>query len=106
MADNLGIDPSPVIPNDIPGLVCDLVYDYVKETVLEKTDVHVTFARDEVYCVWFCYILGNYKALVSTTLPDGRYYEVTYSFTKGQAFIDTYVKIANIALHHPPPKES
>ena len=46
----------------------EIVFEYVKPR-LEKTDAHVTFAQDEVYVVWFCYILGGWKALVSTTLP-------------------------------------
>jgi len=48
-----------------------------------------------VYVVWFAYTLGNWKALCSTDLPDGRYYEVTYSTEKGVAFLDTYLKIVN-----------
>lgn len=47
------------------------------------------------YIVWFAYILGGWKALCSTDVPDGRYYEVTYSKEKGIAFLDTYVKIKN-----------
>lgn len=48
-----------------------------------------------VYVVWFAYVLGGWKALCSTDLPDGRYYEVTYSKDKGVAFLDTYLKISN-----------
>ncbi len=31
----------------------------------------------DVYVVWACYILGNEKYLISTNVPDNRYYEVT-----------------------------
>lgn len=68
-----------------------LVYDYVREH-LEKTDTHVTFSRDEVYLVWFAYTLGNWKALLSTRLPDGMYYEVTYSDEVSQTYLDAYRK--------------
>lgn len=47
------------------------------------------------YVVWFAYVLGSWKALCSTDLPDGRYYEVTYSSEKKIAFLDTYVKVQN-----------
>ncbi len=48
-----------------------------------------------VYVVWFAYVLGGWKALCSTDLPNGRYYEVTYSREKKIAFLDTYVKVTN-----------
>lgn len=101
MADNLNTQINEHIPVDIPGLVCDIVYNHIKTTLLEKTDSHVHFARPDVYCVWFAFTLGNYKALVSTTLPDGRYYEITYDKAHGRSYIDTYVKVDNVALHHP-----
>lgn len=73
------------------------VFDYVKAH-LEKTDTHITFSEDEVYVVWFCYILGGWKALVSTTLPDGMYYEVTYNKEKREAYLDAYKKFDNVAI--------
>lgn len=74
-----------------------VVYEYIKPR-LEKTDTHVTFAQDEVYLVWFCFILGNYKALISTTLPDGMYYEVTYSVRTGETYLDAYKKFDNLSI--------
>jgi hypothetical protein len=80
-----------------------IVFDYVKKR-LEKTDTHITFAEDEVYIVWFCYILGGWKALVSTTLPDGMYYEVTHkpehdgSDGPAETYLDAYKKFDNIAI--------
>lgn len=74
-----------------------LVYEYIKPR-LEKTDLHVTFAVDEVYVVWFCKTLQNWKALVSTTLPDGMYYEVTYNGDKGETYIDAYKKFDNVRI--------
>lgn len=47
------------------------------------------------YMVWFCFILGGWKALVSSTEADGRYYEVTYNKTKGETYVDTYTKTHN-----------
>lgn len=75
-----------------------VVYNYVKD-VLEKTDErHKTFALDEVYVVWFCKVLKNWKALVSTTLPDGMYYEVTYDGELGYTYLDAYKKFHNVAI--------
>lgn len=56
---------------------------------------------DEIYVVSFTYILGGWKAMVSTSIPDGRYYEVTHKpehdGTDGPecTFVDTYVKVQN-----------
>ena len=47
----------------------------------------------EIYVVSFTYILGNWKGLLSTVRPDGRYYEVTHDRVKNQYYVDTYVKI-------------
>lgn len=73
----------------------NVVFQYVKYH-LEKTDTHVTFTEDEVYVVWFAKTLQNWKALVSTTLPDGMYYEVTHNGDKGETYLDAYKKFDNI----------
>lgn len=74
-----------------------LVFGYIKAR-LEKTDTHVTFADDEVYVVWFSKTLQNWKALLSTTLPDGMYYEVTYNGDKAETYIDAYKKFDNVCI--------
>jgi hypothetical protein len=74
-----------------------LVYAYVKER-LEKTDAHVTFGPNEVYVVWFSKTLQNWKALISTTLPDGMYYELTYDGDKAMVYLDAYKKFDNTAI--------
>lgn len=74
-----------------------LVFKYI-EARLEKTDTHVTFAPDEVYVVWFSKTLQNWKALISTTLPDGMYYEVTHNGDKAETYIDAYKKFDNVCV--------
>lgn len=71
----------------------NLVFEYASEH-LDKTD-NVKFSRDDVYVVMFSFILGNQKALISTTLPDGMYYEVTYNNDKGEIYLDAYKKFDN-----------
>lgn len=82
---------------DIQEKAKKLVFDHVKAN-LEKTDTHVTFGPDEVYVVWFSKTLQNWKALLSTTLPDGMYYEVTYNGDKQEAYIDAYKKFQNVCV--------
>ena len=67
-----------------------------KEVVLNYANKHidktgnVQIVLDDVYIVWFCKTLQNWKALLSTTLPDGMYYEVTYNGDKKEVYLDTY----------------
>ena len=82
------------------GVARNIVFEYVKAH-LEKTDTHVTFAEDEVYVVWFCFILGGWKALVSTSLPDGMYYEVTHNVSKSETYLDAYKKFDNVCIPDP-----
>lgn len=70
-----------------------LVANYVMDH-LDKSD-NVTFNIDDVYVVWMCKILQNNKALLSTTLLDGMYYEVTYNGDKKEFYIDVYKKFEN-----------
>jgi hypothetical protein len=88
-----------------PAVACALVYKHVTDN-MEKTDLHVTFAIDEVYVVWFCKTLQNWKALVSTTLPDGMYYEVTYNGDKDEFYIDSYKKFQNVKITLPEKENS
>lgn len=78
---------------DYQKIARGIVLNYVNKH-LDKTDnVHIT--SDDVYLVWFCKVLQNWKALVSTTLPDGMYYEVTYNGDKKEAYLDAYKKFDN-----------
>ena len=71
--------------------IFDIVSKYVEEH-LDKSDPKQEF---EVFVVWQCYILGNAKWLLSTTLPDGMYYEVTYNKVKNEFYLDAYKKFEN-----------
>lgn len=72
------------------------VAEYVNSH-LDKSD-HVNVSIDDVYVVWFCKTLQNTKALLSTTLYDGMYYELTYNGDKGELYLDVYKKWENVCL--------
>lgn len=74
------------------------VADYVNDR-LDKTDGREITA-DDVYIVWQCKALQNWKALVSTTLPDGMYYEITHNGNKNETYLDAYKKWENVTLHN------
>jgi hypothetical protein len=60
----------------------------------EKTD-NFELTESGVYVVWFAKALQNWKAMISTTINDGMYYEVTYNGDKQEAYIDAYKKWQN-----------
>ena len=68
-----------------------IVYDYIDEH-LDKSDPATTF---EVFTVWKAKILQNWKYLISSTLPDGMYYELTYNGDKKEWYLDAYKKFEN-----------
>lgn len=61
----------------------------------ELSEVPATIGLDEVYIVWYGYILGDWKCVLSTAVPDDRYYEVTFNSAKGETYLDVYVKNEN-----------
>lgn len=69
-----------------------LVEEQIDRT-LEETNSQVEYTT---YIVWFSKTLKNWKALVSSTLPDGKYYEVTHNGSAGETYVDTYVKVSNV----------
>lgn len=53
---------------------------------------------DEMYIVWFCKTLQNWKALVSTDVLNGVYWEVTHNGDKNETYVDMYTKTNNICV--------
>lgn len=74
-------------------LIKSTVVDYANNHI-DKTD-HKTITEDDVFIVWLCKTLQNHKALVSTTISDGMYYELTYNGDKNELYLDAYKKWEN-----------
>ncbi len=74
-----------------------VVADYFNEHV-DATDNAQISEEDDVFVVWFCKTLQNWKVLVSTTVPDGKYYEVTHDGDNNRTYLDVYVKIQNCTI--------
>ena len=74
--------------------VCkNAIINYYKENS-EITD-NVELNIQNVYVVWLCKTLQNMKALLSTTLYDGMYFECTYNGDKNELYLDAYKKWKN-----------
>jgi hypothetical protein len=72
-----------------------LVADYTNKQ--DPTD-NTNISAEDVYIVWYSKTLQNVKALLSTPLPDGMYYEVTYNGDKDEIYFDAYKKFENIKI--------
>lgn len=73
-----------------------IIVDYFNSHV-DKTD-GVQISIDDVYVVWFCKTLQNWKALLSTKVPDGVYYEITHNGDKNETYVDVYKKWENFCV--------
>lgn len=58
----------------------------------------VKVAKQEVFIVWLSKVLQNNKALLSTTLPDEHYFEVTFNGDKNELYVDVYDKEENLSF--------
>lgn len=76
----------------------DIVLAYITDH-LDKTDKTPNF---DVYIVWKCKTLQNWKYLISTTLCDGMYYELTYNGDKREWYLDAYKKFENKVIKEEP----
>ena len=72
-----------------------------KQLVVDYFNAHVDgtdgkkLTMEDVFIVWFSKTLQNWKALVSTTVSDGMYYEITHNGDKSETYLDAYKKWDN-----------
>lgn len=70
-----------------------------KEIVRQYTEEHLDKSDNipifDVFVVWSCKTLQNNKALLSTSLSDGMYYELTMNGDKKELYFDAYKKFEN-----------
>ena len=69
----------------------EIVIDYINRH-LDKSDNITEF---DVYTVWKCKALQNWKFLISSTLLDGMYYELTFNGDRSEWYLDAYKKFEN-----------
>ena len=78
--------------------------DKARKIVMDYFNAHVDvtdkkqITMDDVYVVWFSKTLQNWKAMVSTTVSDGMYYEITHNGDKGETYVDVYKKWENYKI--------
>lgn len=72
------------------------VVDYTNKRIDKTDDKEIT--AEDVYVVWQVKVLQNNKALLSTNLSDGMYYECTYNGDKDEMYVDCYKKRENFCV--------
>ena len=81
---------------DFVKLCKRVVVQYANEHLDKSDGKQIT--EDDVFIVWMCKTLQNSKAMVSTTLFDGMYYELTYNGNKKELYLDAYKKFQNVCI--------
>ena len=74
----------------------EIIVKYFNEHA-DKTDKK-QITEDDVFVVWCCKTLQNNKALLSTTVSDGMYYEITHNGDKQETYVDAYKKWENFCV--------
>ena len=69
--------------------------EFVRKYIVEHLDKSDNMPEFEVFVVWKCKVLQNLKYLMSSTLFDGMYYEITYNGDKNEWYLDAYKKFEN-----------
>ena len=82
---------------DFRQLAINAVVDYFNSQV-DSTDKNGKITDGDVFVVWMCKTLQNNKALLSTTVSDGMYYEFTWNGDKSEGYLDAYKKWKNILV--------
>ena len=75
------------------SLVCDYMNQKYHEVYKQNA-----FSPDDFFIPWFCKTLQNWKAMVSTDVIPGIYFEVTYNGDRDEAYIDYYLKSDNVCI--------
>lgn len=65
----------------------------VKNYIIEHLDKSNPTPIFTVFTVWKSKVIQNWKYLLSSTLHDGMYYELTYNGDKEEWYLDVYKKI-------------
>ena len=82
---------------DFRELAIKAIVDYFNSEA-DCTDKNGKITADDVFIVWECKILQNNKAMLSTTVSDGMYYEFTWDGDSNQGYLDAYKKWKNMTI--------
>lgn len=67
---------------------CEIVWNYI----LKRLDSSEPIPVFDVFIVWQCKVLQNWKFLIQSSLSEGIYYEVTYNGDTREWYLDVFRK--------------
>lgn len=67
----------------------------VKRYTLDNLNKNGILYEFDIYMVWYSKTLQNHKALLSTSLMNGMYFELTFNGDKQELYFDAYKKTEN-----------
>lgn len=70
----------------------------VREYIKEKFSAENIITSFTLFIVWKCKALQNWKYLISSTLLDDMYYELTYNGNRNEWYLDAYKKFENVKI--------
>lgn len=70
----------------------------VRDYIIDHLDKSDDIPPINVYFVWKCKALQNWKYLISSDLLDGMYYELTYNGDAKVWYLDAYKKFENKSI--------
>lgn len=77
---------------DMDYRALDIVLNYIHDTFGHI----IRYGEDfDIFIVWKCKTLQNWKYLISTSVGDGMYYELTYNGDRREWYLDAYKKFQN-----------
>lgn len=70
-----------------------------KQTIIDLyREKGISLSENDVFIVWYCKTLKNYKAILATNQRDSMLYEVTYNGSEEEMYVDSYKKERNITV--------
>jgi uncharacterized protein DUF6275 len=86
--------PNKIIFKDRLDKAVSLTYGVIKSMF----DTPVEITKADIFVVWHCKTLQNWKAILSANFEGAPLVEVTYNGDKKETYIDVYRKIENIKV--------
>lgn len=74
-----------------------MVAQYINARLPDDSAIEPLGLKD-IYLVWFSKTLQNWKALVTTNIPDGFFFEISHNGDKKETYLDAYVKWQNVVI--------
>lgn len=79
----------------------NVIYAMLRERATRMQDLSLLKIKPEdVFVVWFCKTLQNWKGLVGSHALPGEYFEVTFDGDKQLIYVDCYKKMANVVFEY------